>query len=66
MHFAELFLAAEPASIFYMITGIIGLLYARRRRTSARPSTAMLFCSRSAREKLDNIRLTAPTSAPSV
>jgi hypothetical protein len=59
-------LAAEPASIFYMIAGVIGLLYARRHRASARPSTPMLFCSKSARENLSQIDLTASPSDPSV
>jgi hypothetical protein len=64
MHLADLFLAAEPASIFYMITGVIGLLYARSRRASTRTSTAMFFCSKTGRENLENISLTASAPGP--
>jgi hypothetical protein len=66
MHLADLFLAAEPASIFYMVTGAIGLLYARSRRAATRTSTAMFFCSKAGRENLENISLTTSTAAPVV
>jgi hypothetical protein len=53
-------LAAEPASIFYMVTGAVGFLFARR-RTSSKPaesSVAMLFCRRATHERLSQISLT--------
>ncbi len=53
-------LAAEPASIFYILTGGIGLLFSRFRSSLHREksSVAMLFCRRSSREKLSQISLT--------
>lgn len=53
-------LAAEPASIIYIVTGAVGLLLARFRRSkrTTRSSVAMLFCRRSTREKLGRISLT--------
>ena len=53
-------LAAEPASIFYIVTGFIALLFARF-RTSAQLSESsiiMLFCRRSTRKKLLQVKLT--------
>ena len=53
-------LAAEPASIIYIVTGAAGLLFARL-RTSSHPtdsSVAMLFCRRSTRERMGQIDLT--------
>jgi hypothetical protein len=52
-------LAAEPASIFYVVTGTICLLFNRRafsRRAAS--SSFMLFCQRTSREKLSGISLT--------
>jgi len=53
-------LAAEPASIIYMATGAVGLLWARLRPNRGAPdsSVVMLFCRRLTREKLARIRLT--------
>ena len=60
MHLVSL-IAAEPATVLYIVTGAIGLLFARR-RTSGKPpvdsSVAMLFCRKSTREKLRQISLT--------
>ena len=53
--------AAEPASIVYIVTGAVGLLFARLRLRPARtqdPSVAMLFCRRVTHEKMARIRLT--------
>lgn len=56
-------LAAEPASILYIVTGAVGLVYAGFRR-SHRPgkgsdvvSTAMLLCRRTSHETLSRARL---------
>jgi hypothetical protein len=53
-------LAAEPASIIYIVTGAIGLLFARLRASGQRAesSVPMLFCRSSTREKLSHISLT--------
>lgn len=53
-------LAAEPASIIYVVTGAVGLLLARLRPNRGVPdsSVIMLFCRRLTREKLAQIRLT--------
>lgn len=53
-----LILAAEPASIIYMVTGAVGLLLARF-RSSGQPASSivMLFCRRSSREKIGQISL---------
>ena len=53
-------LAAEPASIIYIVTGAVGLILARFRRSkrTTRSSVAMLFCRRSTRETLGRISLT--------
>ncbi len=60
MHLASL-IAAEPASVLYIVTGAVGLLFARR-HTSGRPpaesSVAMLFCRKSTRAKLRQLSLT--------
>jgi hypothetical protein len=50
-------IAAEPASIFYIVTGAIGLLVARR-RPSGQSSVTMLFCRKSTHEKLRQMSLT--------
>jgi hypothetical protein len=53
-------LAAEPASIIYIVTGAAGLLFARLRTSSQATdsSVVMLFCRRSTREKMAHINLT--------
>jgi hypothetical protein len=52
-------LAAEPASIIYIVTGTVGLLLARLRPNWVPDSSVvMLFCRRLTREKLARIRLT--------
>jgi hypothetical protein len=53
-------LAAEPASIFYIATGFIGLLFARFRTSTqlSESSIMMHFCRRSTRKKLLQIKLT--------
>jgi hypothetical protein len=53
-------LAAEPASIIYIVTGVVGLLFARLRvyRKQGGSSVLMLFCKKSTREKLSQISLT--------
>jgi hypothetical protein len=54
-------LAAEPASILYILTGAVGFAYAGLRRKSSRPpaesSTPMLFCRRDSRDKLESLHL---------
>ncbi|HEY6412985.1 MAG TPA: hypothetical protein VIX42_04830 [Edaphobacter sp.] len=65
MHFAHLTtilprLAAEPASIFYIVSGAVGLLFARRRTLSQREthsSVAMLFCRKHTHDKLSKLKL---------
>jgi len=53
-------LAAEPASIFYIATGAIGVIIAHFRSPGQRSisSVAMLFCRRSSHEKMRSISLT--------
>lgn len=53
-------LAAEPASILYIVTGLVGLLFARLRvsRKQAGSSVFMLFSKESTREKLSQLSLT--------
>ena len=53
-------LAAEPASIFYIATGFIALLFARFRTSThlGESSILMLFCKRSTRKKLLQVKLT--------
>lgn len=53
-------LAAEPASIFYIVTGAIGWILVHFRSPGQRStsSVAMLFCRRSSHEKLRSISLT--------
>jgi hypothetical protein len=61
MEFAHLTsLAAEPASIIYIVTGAAGLLFARLRapRQLGNSSVLMLFCRKSTREKVRQINLT--------
>lgn len=52
-------LAAEPATIIYLLTGAVGLLFARFRGVKREnvSSTIMLFCRRSTREKLGSVSL---------
>jgi hypothetical protein len=53
-------IAAEPASIIYMVSGAVGLLFARRRTHSQRStdsSTAMLFCRKQTHDKLSKLKL---------
>ena len=53
-------LAAEPASIIYMVSGAVGLLFARRRtldRRSTDSSVAMLFCRKDTHETLNKLEL---------
>ena len=53
-------IAAEPASIIYMLSGAIGLLFARRRPHSQRAadsSVAMLFCRKQTHDKLSKQKL---------
>ena len=51
--------AAEPASIFYIVTGAVGLLFSRFRPSAkGNSSISMLFCKKSTREKLSHINLT--------
>jgi hypothetical protein len=53
-------IAAEPASIIYMVSGAIGLLFARRRtlsQGSTDSSTAMLFCRKQTHDKLNKLKL---------
>lgn len=60
-------LAAEPASIIYIVTGTVGLILARLRRgkRATRSSVAMLFCRKSTRETLGRISLTGSGRDPS-
>jgi hypothetical protein len=53
-------LAAEPASIIYMVSGAIGLLFARRRtlvQRATNSSVPMLFCRKQAHETLSKLNL---------
>ena len=53
-------LAAEPASIIYMVSGAVGLLFARRRtlgQRSTNSSVSMLFCRKQTHDKLNNLKL---------
>jgi hypothetical protein len=53
-------LAAEPASIFYMVTGAVGFIFARRRTASQRDadsSVAMLFCRKQTHDRLSKLNL---------
>ena len=52
-------LAAEPASIIYIVTGVAGIFFARLRMATKREesSVAMLFCRRATRERLRDVRL---------
>ena len=53
-------IAAEPASIVYMVSGAVGLLFARRRTLSQRStesSVAMLFCRKQTHDKLSKLKL---------
>jgi hypothetical protein len=54
------YLAAEPASILYIVTGAIGLVFARFRASGQRDksSVTMLFCRKSTHEKLRSVSLT--------
>ncbi len=53
--------SAEPASIIYIITGLFGAAFARRRSAkdaSKKPSVYMSFCSRESRETMNSLDLT--------
>jgi hypothetical protein len=53
-------LSAEPASIIYMVSGAVGLLFARRRtlgQRSTNSSVSMLFCRKQTHDKLNNLKL---------
>ncbi|CAN5527665.1 hypothetical protein BH10ACI4_BH10ACI4_32250 [soil metagenome] len=55
-------LAAEPASILYMVTGVVGLAYtgifkSRSKAGAGKSSVAMLFCKRKSRALLDSLNL---------
>ena len=53
-------LTAEPASIIYILSGAVGLLFARRRtqnRRSTDSSVAMLFCRKDTHETLSKLEL---------
>ena len=53
-------LAAEPASVFYMLTGALGLAFAGRRKSrgsASTPSTPMLFCKSRSRKMLGSLDL---------
>ena len=52
-------IAAEPASIIYMVSGAIGLLFARRTvsQRATDSSTAMLFCRKQTHDKLNKLKL---------
>jgi hypothetical protein len=63
---AALALAAEPASILYIVTGVIGLAcagFGKSDRVSGAAkapetsSTAMLFCRKASHERLHQARL---------
>jgi hypothetical protein len=54
-------LTSEPASVFYIVTGAVGLLFTRLRnsgRSADSSSVAMLFCRKSTRDKLRQVSLT--------
>ena len=53
-------IAAEPASIIYIVTGAVGFAIAtlrKSRRDSRTSSTPMLFCSRDSRAALKDLDL---------
>jgi hypothetical protein len=53
-------LTAEPASIVYIVTGAVTLLFARRRtagQQAADSSVAMLFCRKQTHDKLSKLKL---------
>jgi hypothetical protein len=54
-------LAAEPASILYIVTGAVGFAYAGLRKAARRPpvktSTPMLFCRRTSHDRLKSLNL---------
>jgi hypothetical protein len=61
---SSLLLAAEPASLLYIVTGATGFAIAglRKSRRSAKPSstavsTAMLFCQRDSRKIVRDLGL---------
>jgi hypothetical protein len=60
MSMTHLILAAEPASIFYMVTGAVGFAVAGLRRSRTAPgqsSVAMLFSRQKSRTMLKSLRL---------
>ncbi len=53
-------IAAEPATVLYLITGGAGLLFTRIRKTKGlppRPSVTLLFCKRTSRFMLESLHL---------
>jgi hypothetical protein len=52
-------IAAEPATVIYLVTGTAGLLLSRLRTSSRRPGSSVLmhFCRESSREKLRQLSL---------
>jgi hypothetical protein len=63
---ASVALAAEPASVLYIVTGVIGFAcmglrksnrVSRAVKTSATSSTAMLFCRKASHQTLHQARL---------
>jgi hypothetical protein len=51
-------LSAEPASIVYIVTGLIGAAFAGRRsnrNASKKASVSMSFCSRQSREMIKSL-----------
>jgi hypothetical protein len=57
---ASIAIAAEPASILYIVTGAAGLAIAGLRKSTRAPkppSTPMLFCSRDSRATLKDLNL---------
>ena len=59
LHLSLISSAAEPATIFYLITGAVSLALAKFRRTRRlnRKSTIMLFSQRRSRMALDSLDL---------
>jgi hypothetical protein len=51
-------LAAEPASILYLLSGAIGFLFIRRRKPTPPTGTLMLLAAPSARVRLQQLHLT--------
>jgi hypothetical protein len=63
---ASLALAAEPASVLYIVTGVVGFAYtglrkasrlSRAAKTPETSSTAMLICREASRQRLASLHL---------